>query len=286
MKTAAGLVLFNPNIDLLRRSLDSIKGQVDDIIVVDNTPGADLSSQLTGYGNVVYVPNKANLGIAKALNQIMEKACDQGCNWVLTLDQDSIFPENGIGAFVEALKAIGPETAMLAPVFFNRSSNQRFGQTGYVDECITSGAFTSIEAWKQIGGYNEWYFIDMVDFEFCARLVKAGYLIYQTEEVILNHQLGYPKTKKLLGLTFSSSNYPAFRYYYQARNYLVYEFQYHKPFTNPSPKTLVKKILTVDDNKIEKLLAVHRGVLDARKRIGQLDPENEPATSKGSKSNG
>lgn len=261
---AAGITLYNSVAEQLLETIDSLKHQVEHIFIVDNTPDRNLSGQFTNQPAITYIPNKENRGIAAALNQIMQAANNAGYAWVLTMDQDSMFPNGGVSALSQKLTVLSPNTAAICPVFLNRSNNEIVGTEGYVEECITSGALTSTEAWSKVGGYNEWYFIDLVDFEFCARLRANGYKIYQTESVQLSHQLGFPKVTHFLGRTFSSFNYPAFRYYYQTRNYLVFEQTYQTPTTNPSPALLIQRILLVDDNKIEKLGAVLRGIRDAR----------------------
>lgn len=267
--SCAGIVLFNPDLKTLQAQLHDLKNQVAHIYLVDNTPNLNLSSNFTEDNTVTYIPNEENLGIAKALNQIMEAASRDGYEWVVTLDQDSTLPADSIKNYGAVISEYGNELAVVCPVFFNRSDNRIFGRDGFVQECITSGAFTSVTSWKSVGGYNEWYFIDLVDFEFCARLQDGGFKIYQTDSVQLSHQLGSPKTKKFLVIRFYSPNYSAFRYYYQARNYLVFKHQHYKPLTNPSPRKLVEMILEVDDNKLEKLKAVYRGVRDAKEYIKQ-----------------
>lgn len=208
---AAGIVLFNPNAKELESSIQAIQNQVSRIYLIDNTPISVGQTSFNLPSNAIIVRNNNNLGIAKALNQIMEQAAEDGFEWVLTLDQDSVFPSDGISAYEAVFADIVEDKnnlGMICPVFTNRSSGNITGKTGYVDDCITSGALVSVRAWKEVGGYNEDYFIDLVDFEFCARLNEAGYRIYQTEAVNLSHQLGYPKQITLFGRAIGSNNYP------------------------------------------------------------------------------
>ena len=39
-----------------------------------------------------------------------------------------------------------------------------------------------IDAWEQIGKFDEWLFIDLVDNEFCKRLIVSGYTILRLNE--------------------------------------------------------------------------------------------------------
>ena len=60
----------------------------------------------------------------------------------------------------------------------------------HVNTCITSGAFSKVSAWKEIGKYDESMFIDSVDFEYCYRMRKYGYGVIQVRDVQLLHELG------------------------------------------------------------------------------------------------
>lgn len=263
----AGIVLYHPDLHTLCEQIKNLHNQVSHIYLIDNTPELDLSEKLAGCNKVSYTPNGANLGIAKALNQIMEKASCDGYSWVLTLDQDSSLPNDAVSYLYRIATSCPVNLGIVCPSFINRSSGSIVGTDGLIQECITSGSLTSVFAWKAVGGYNEWLFIDLVDFDFCARLNKADFKILQTSAVRLSHQLGSPKTKTIFGHKLSSPNYPPFRYYYQARNYLVFSHQHYKPFTNPSPLRLITSILLVEDDKYKKLKSVMDGIRDAKKYI-------------------
>ena len=265
--SAAGIVLYHPDVSSVKRVVGSVLRQVSFVLLVDNTPGCDLSQDFKGLQGVEYLANRDNLGIAKALNQLMSRASELGFEWLLTLDQDSIFPEEGIGLYEKVISEHEEPIAIACPVFIDRKTQSKYGEEGFVECCITSGALTSVSAWFEVGGFNEWFFIDLVDFEFCARLRKAGYFIYQSNSVVLSHQIGNPKRIRLFGRTFSSSNHPPMRYYYQARNCLVFEYLYGLETTNPSPRGLVIKAVIVDDDKFKKLKAIIQGCIDAKKAI-------------------
>lgn len=266
-KISAGIVLFEPDVSSVQTLIDAMLRQLSHVFIIDNTPKQDLSDFFQYNENVTYVPNNANLGIAKALNQLMEQAEKHNFSWLLTLDQDSFFPENGIFTYRKILSELPKETAIICPLFTDRKTGKVFGNAGFVECCITSGALTSVKAWKTVSGFDEWFFIDLVDFEFCARLRKSGYKIYQTSAVTLSHQIGSPKEVTIFGHTLSSSNHSAMRYYYQSRNYLVYKDLYDLETTNPSPKKLLIKTLLVDDNKVKKITLITKGIIDGKREI-------------------
>jgi len=91
----AGIVLYNPDISLLKKNIEAIRNQVAKVALVDNGSDniAEVQSLINKYENACLISNDDNLGIAKALNQIMERAKEENAQWVLTLDQDSICPD-------------------------------------------------------------------------------------------------------------------------------------------------------------------------------------------------
>lgn len=92
MKTLAGIVLFNPDVDRLKENVNAIIQQVDDLILIDNGSGNINEVKAIHFHDKKYtiIENGNNLGIATALGQIMEYGIQYGYDWVLTLDQDSV----------------------------------------------------------------------------------------------------------------------------------------------------------------------------------------------------
>ena len=92
MNTAAGITLYNPELDRLGQNIESILPQVKHIFLVDNGSCNldEIKSLLDKFENVTLICNGENLGIAKALNQMCQAAYENGYEWMLTLDQDSV----------------------------------------------------------------------------------------------------------------------------------------------------------------------------------------------------
>lgn len=74
-----------------------------------------------------------------------------------------------------------------------------------------------------IGGFDELMFIDYVDYDYCERLIKAGWNIVQTPKAVLSHYVGVSRQEKLFGITVNVMNHSAFRKYYQARNWIYWQ---------------------------------------------------------------
>lgn len=197
-KIAVGIVLFNPDMQRFFECIQSALNQIEKIYIFDNSTDK-VSWKYPN--NITYLTENKNLGIAYALNAIMRKASADGYEWVITMDQDSILPDGIVKAYsavIEKNKDIG---IVCPQVIDNRRAYleiKKEPSTEYVDFCITSASCTSIKAWKQIDGFDEWLFIDLVDNEFCKRLILSGYKILRLNGFVLNQEFGQikPKSKK------------------------------------------------------------------------------------------
>ena len=170
MAHAAGIVLYNPDIKRLEENISAIAPQVSELILIDNgSKNIDEIAELTAkYDNITYVRNDDNYGIAKALNQIIDKADELGEEWVLTLDQDTVCEPDIIETYDRFAKRAKDNIGIITSKYKDRSVEVDFGMTQEYEKvsfCITSGAFNNVKCIKAVGGFDEKLFIDMVDYD-------------------------------------------------------------------------------------------------------------------------
>lgn len=243
MKIMAGIVLYNAEIKRLFLEIESVLPQVDLICLCDNgsTNISMIEEKIGGLEKIVVIKNKDNLGIGTASNQICFYAEMNGYDWVLMLDHDTICPSNLVDTYKKHTKdkLIG----MLCPnvvdreLVRNRYNSDGKGEVEYIQRCIQSATFVRTSAWKKCGGFNEWMFIDFVDFDFCKRMELNGFKIARCTTVIVDHQLGkrvktrnadffmnlYHKTGKSVFKYFTYENeFSSIRVYYCTRNNIAY----------------------------------------------------------------
>lgn len=196
---AAGIVLFNPdNLQRVEECINNVTKQVDRVYIFDN------STQRSTFDlpdNVVYLSENRNLGIATALNRIMEQAKKDGCKWLVTMDQDSIIPDGLIESYENKIGCTENLGIVCPQVIDNRRAYMdviKEPAQQFVEFCITSASCTSVECWEKIGGFDEWLFIDLVDNDFCRRLILSGYRILRLNKFVLNQEFGkiVPKRRK------------------------------------------------------------------------------------------
>lgn len=189
----AGIVLYKPDFKRLNENLELLCQQFETVILYNND--ADISKiNITPkcIKKIKIIGKGKNLGIAYALNQIMKMAYDLKYDWVVTFDQDSIIPNNLINEYSKHLQ--DPKVGIICPQVIDKRRKyekvKKAPKEEFVQMCITSGSCTSVEVWKKIGGFDNWLFIDLVDNDFCKRLILSRYKILKMNNVILDHQYG------------------------------------------------------------------------------------------------
>ena len=192
---AAGIVLYNPDIKRLKENLDAVCGQVERVYCYNNglQNAGEINALLNTYGNIRVIGTGTNVGIATALNELTKEAEKDNIEWILTLDQDS----DVCDGMVEVLASFRNEkdVAIICPAIEDiRRKNETLAVAQNtiddVEFCITSGSFMNIQKTLEIGGFDEWLFIGLVDNEICYRIKLNGYRIIRNNVMILNHELG------------------------------------------------------------------------------------------------
>lgn len=285
MHICAGIITYNPTLTDVSTCLEALCNQVERVIIVDNASKnvKSLQEVVNKYTNVTLVKNSQNIGFAKALTQVFEWAKSQGFNWVLTLNDDSVVPSNMIseykkilenqGSLVNQKNAKNSKIAIVCSLLKNRLDGTILHSKCHEDECITSGSLTSVEAWQEIGGFDEWLEIDGVDFDFSRRLVRAGWKIVECQNVIMEHQIGKARSINLIIKHPIVWNHNANRKYYIARNMQVVDYKMGTYSYAKSLRAVVRDMIFValwEKNKFAKIRAMIRGFKDGQQKIRQM----------------
>jgi rhamnosyltransferase len=270
----AVVVIYNPD-SIAVDNLEVVANIFDKIFVIDNSDAKHNSVDLKRIRNsssMVYVANDANYGVAKALNQGVELAIKNGFSAAVLLDQDTKLSRS----LLDELVYLYNDRSRLAPVAIVGSNYQtstslsKQKEARFVTEktVITSGSLLSMEAYKNIGPFNESYFIDGVDLEFCLRAHLKGYGVYKSTKVLMEHFIGDTTKHSLLGLTFATSNHSALRRYYLTRNTVFLcrsFFKYFLLYTVAGGINVVRiavYIVLFESEKIKKLNYMLLGLKD------------------------
>jgi rhamnosyltransferase len=308
-KICAIIVSFNS--DKVFRCYQSVKEQVDFALIIDNgTSDETIISKLAGIANgnmakrpatakeaeVKVIFGKKNFGIAWALNQGVKHAQANNCDWVLTLDQDSQLPPSAVKDIMNGYGKLSDKEKENAGIVGCKYLERRFISDGAADvlklggftadgkpfeernELITSGNFVKLSVFEKTGLYEEKLFIDYVDVEFDYRVLKAGFKIYESQNVFVLHEFGKSEKK----LRFHITNQPPFRRYYIARNCIYFFKKFIFTFPYKALRVLfggtlggAAKILLFEKEKLQKYKYILLGVKDALlNRYGKLNAKS------------
>lgn len=283
-KIGALFITYNPNLSILNKGIDVTIPQVGLCIIVDNgSSNYDQLAKFAAEKKIVLIQLKENIGIAGAQNIGFEFLRKHNYEWVLTLDQDSLIPRNTIEEYLKTELTIDSSTAIITAIYLDRDWNEKQmkslvyqGKESIVEKkfVISSGNLVRVSAWATVLGFDESLFIDMVDYDFDAKLILAGFKIWQANNVVMNHAVGKsihkPVLEKLLFLpeTGILADHPAFRQYYIYRNSMIFSKRYpqfaHKNFL--TIKTLLStRRMFIYQNTFQKLKASFKGIIDGTK---------------------
>lgn len=221
---------FAPENDLVNL-VEAVLRQVERVVVVDDT-GEGVTSEnrsvLDACARIgaVVLRHRTNSGIGAALNTGVRalRESEVGCEFVITLDQDSSLPPTYVARLIDAYRvatARGFRTAMVAPqVVAGVGTTSRRTPSGIWigSEPIQSGLLLPTSVFDELGLYDESLFIDSVDSDFYLRAKSAGFVCVVAEGLTLGHTLG-AKERVTLGPWVLHVGVAAdFRYYYMVRN--------------------------------------------------------------------
>ncbi len=258
LKVGAVIVTYNPEINRLKKVIDSIANQIDNIIIVDNnSKNIDkIKEILVGYKNIEIIENDNNYGIGKALNIGVEKLKDK-VDWILTLDQDSIILKNIREIFLnfnETIHKIKFDAKKIGIISLNYINNNRDkNKYFYTDkDPIISGSIVNSIIFRSGIKYREEFFLDCIDSDFDFLVRNEGYLILTTTEKSLDHELGRKiKNKDGKEIRFE----PEWRVYLLTRNIFKLLIEHKLKFKN-----FINQIL-IWDYKLIKVKKIKEGMI-------------------------
>lgn len=224
MKIAALFVVYHPDIRQLVTNVAAVIDSVEYVLVWRNSD--ENFSELTCREKVILLGDGENRFIAYPLNQALQWCSSHGCDFLLTMDQDSTWSD--FAGFRKSVKLNRDDNIAIYAPSVNKCGIKKYGggklaDYQQVDFVISSGSLINVSIAQKVGGFNSRYKIYWVDSEFCYKVRANGYKIMQFSQFSLAHHLGNP-TKILFG--FFTSNYSPQIYYFIFRNMLWEHRQY------------------------------------------------------------
>lgn len=236
------VVTYHP-VGNLDARLAQMSAQGRALVVVDNASGPEVRRHLEetcDRQGWELVANPENLGVGAAMNQGLTRLAKRGFEWALFFDQDSE-PLEGMGErMLEAMQR-HPQSgrvAVVGAVFEERSTGRRhrflrrypgfpfvFQKVEAIENDLTevsfvisSGSLVRVATAEIVGGFDESFFIDYVDTDFCLRCRRAGWFIMVSAAARFRHALGQRDRRVWCGIEIQPTHHSALRHYFIARN--------------------------------------------------------------------
>ena len=221
MKIAAVIVAFNPDPEELQANINTVQGQVDEVVLVDNSPS---ETRFDGVSEYIWFPE--NVGVGKGQNEGIAKAEELGAEYVLLLDQDSHVCLNAVKYLSQALLSAN-SVAAVGPVYRELNSGRLsgffqlgffgpkriagsslyVGETVSTDFLISAGTLLNLIAFRNVGKLREDFFIDYIDTEWCIRAVQSGYLLLGVGGELMQHRIGDSQDEVGIGIRRTIPSY-------------------------------------------------------------------------------
>lgn len=225
------IVTFHPNNEHLSIIVDCILKTGCFPIIVDNSENTKLLSDAFAEKCKV-IKLGENKGIAAAQNIGIEYAIKHSADIIGFFDQDSLVDYELIIEIKKALALNFVEVAAPMSVDLKTGKeyySQHINRIGFpkdiknvqdkkiicADLTISSGTFVKRMVFEKVGFFDESFFIDFVDIEWCMRCRKANIPIWIVRNAKMKHSIG--NNTKRIGLLTVNVHSP-YRTYYKVRN--------------------------------------------------------------------
>lgn len=210
-----------------------------DILVVDNGSSDDSVEVIRSeFPDVAVIEAGENLGYAGGNNVGIKYALQQGAEYILVLNNDTIVDPNLVDAFIEAANAY-PEAGILNAKIYYYSEPHKIWAVGggwnknncdliliglgeiddgiiykepfEVDYAIGCALFFHRTVVERIGFIEDKFFLNFEEIDWCSRARKAGYKIYSIPAAKIWHKVS---------ASFGGEEAPLRRYYLVRNNML------------------------------------------------------------------
>ena len=235
----AVIVSHHPELEKIICLLSALESQVQHVVIVDNGSHDSVVTCLQSLSLPVpmsVIPMGENLGIARAQNEGIKAARQNGARYVILFDQDSEPAHDMVAhllATAQRQGALGVKVAGVGPNYLDsrRGNPPPFIKVSglrvhrqlctspdavvEVDYLIASGCLIPMSTIDDVGGMLNDLFIDYVDIEWGLRAKAKGFQSFGVCGAMMAHDLGDEP------VDFLGKRYPLHspsRHYYHFRN--------------------------------------------------------------------
>ncbi len=257
MEKELSIILLNWNTrDLMRDCLESLfkttKGDNYEVIVVDNgSTDGSIGMVRRDFPGVELITHDRNYGFSRGYNLVLK---DIKTPFVLLLNTDTILLDGVIEGMLKFLKS-HPDVGIVAPQYLNAdgskqtsfsnfptlftellnrsllqflfpwwypSKRQDYEDPREVEAVKAAAPMLRQEAFRQVGFFDEDYFIFLEETDLCFRLRRAGWRCFHLPQLKMYHLGGGGTKKKVMAETTIEYYRSLYRFFKKNRGTMEY----------------------------------------------------------------
>jgi len=207
--------------DKIKACLNSIN-KLCSVIIVENSGNQEFKKNIEkDYSNVNCILAGENLGYGKANNIALKTIKTK---YALILNPDATLEHSALENFLQEAKK-NPDFAIIGPYIQEKKDEEKKIDTAKTDlvkvENVKGFAmFLNISEFKEIGFFDEKFFIYFEEIDLCKRLLKQRKKIYLCSSIKINHDGGQSHNKNINRAMELSRNW----------HWMWSSFNYHKKY--------------------------------------------------------
>lgn len=183
--------------DKIHQCINSIESKAK-VIIIENSNNIKFKEELEKkYSNLKCFLAGENLGYAKGNNLGLSKVKSK---YALILNPDATLSSDTLEEFLNSAENF-PNFAIIGPAKQDEYSisqdKENPEQVFQVNSLKGFAMFLNLEEFKEVGFFDENFFIYLEEIDLCKRLKKKGKKIYLDRKVIVNHIGGSSHNKKI-----------------------------------------------------------------------------------------
>jgi len=245
--------------DKIFSCLDSIDS-IFKVLVIENSNNDELKKKIESlYSNVQCILTGENLGYAKGNNLGLSKV---NTKYALILNPDTTLEKNTIKNFFDTAEKI-KDFAIIGPAKqneFNDSELKREPKDLFeVKDLKGFAMFLNLDQFKDIGYFDQNFFIYLEEIDLCKRLREKNRKIFLDKKIIINHLGGKSHNKEIdFEMELSRNWHWMWSLFYFNRKHFGYLNSFAKIFLKLISSLLKTIFYTFIFNNRKKKIYLHR----------------------------
>jgi GT2 family glycosyltransferase len=178
---------FRSGVKLLK-CLQSIESKYK-VIIVENSSNHSFKKEIENkFSNVECIMTGENLGYAKGNNLGLSKIKSK---YALILNPDCVLEKNAIKNFLNTATKLD-DFAIIGPTHENGSNNKtdKINSVTEVESVKGFAMFLNMSEFKEVGFFDNNFFIYLEEIDLCKRLRKTNKKIFSDSSIVVKHQGG------------------------------------------------------------------------------------------------